>query len=201
MTTENQNDLASGEVSQKSSGPEIDKDGKVSHESFMKALDEKKKAQTIIRDYEEKLKIYEQKEKELAEQEMVKRGEFEKILKDREKKIKILEEEKAQIELSRIKSAKLQAFESALGGKIKHPRYYELVDTNKIAIDPTTGAIDMESVKTYANEYVGEFVDTVDFKTSKLPNNAPSQSSSITYEQWLKLPAKEMEERIGEVKI
>ena len=94
---------------------------------------------------------------------------------------------------------KLNAFTTALGGNLKKAAYLKFVDTDRIVINPETGAVDDASLKTYANDFQNDFKELIDFSASKIPNGAPSAGSSLTYEEWLTLPIKERKARQKEV--
>lgn len=190
----------------------------VSHESFQKLLNQRKADKAKLKDAEEKLKTLEAKEKEIADKEakiaeekLKEDGNWKALLESREKELADLKAEKENLsesvkgfEKKFTDAHKLNAFKEAIGGTLKKDSYYTFVDTSKIALDPKTGVIDEKSLKSYANDFVTEHKELIQFKSgAKLPGDAPKHTGSLSYDEWLKLAKtnpKEARERQKDVK-
>jgi hypothetical protein len=186
----------------------------VDYETFNKLLGQRKADQIKLKELDEKLKSFEAKEtelqakeRELEEKKALSDGNWKAILESREAQLKRLEAEKAVLQESVgayekkfTDALKINAFQEALGGKLKKSDYYNFVDTSKIAIDPETGSIDDKSLKDYATKFATDFKELIAFKGGTLPSDAPSPKGKLTYEEWLRLPVKEQRLRQNDVK-
>lgn len=175
----------------------------VSHESHKKLLaqrkadQEKLKAmQARLQDLESKEADLAKKEADLAEQKLKDEGNWKALLEAREVRAAKLEEQvKTLAEVNKgyedkfTNAVKLNAFKDAIGGTLRKNEYYSFVDTNKIALDPETGVVDDKSLKLYANDFVNQFKELINFKSAvKLPNEAGDHSEGgLSYEDWVKL--------------
>lgn len=174
----------------------------VAFDSHKKLLDQKKSIQAKLKESEAELATFKAKEKELADREtklnedkLKEQGDWKTIVATREQEVTTLKAEKDEL-VTKINSFekkftdahKLNAFKEAIGGTLKKDSYFSFVDTSKIALDPATGIIDDKSLKAYANEFVTEYKELIQFKSgAKLPGDAPKHSGSISYEEWTKL--------------
>lgn len=165
----------------------------VSHETYKRLLAQRKADQEKLKSLEEKAKtlsILEEEKAKLAEEKLKADGNWKALLDAREAKIQELNEkyqsvtqEKSRYEQQFVEASKLQAFMDALGGKLKHREYYNLVDTSAIALDPESGAIDKESLKKYADKFLKEHKELVAFSKPQIDSRAPksvgAQSSGV----------------------
>lgn len=196
------NEEQSNEVSAsgtQDNGPSGSDTEKVAYDTYAKTLAQEKKAKERLREMEERLKAFEDAEKAREMAEAEKKGEYQKIIESLRKENEAVKNEKEQYQKGLVDSMKLQALVDTIGGKFRHRDYMSFVDTDKIALDPDSGTIDELSLKEYAQEFVSTHKHLIDFGAKKLPNDAPSHSRSLTYDEWLKLPAKEKRERMAEV--
>jgi hypothetical protein len=164
-----------------------------SYETYQKVLDEAKKAKEALREYQ-------RKEKEAEDAKLKQQGEYQKILEQREAELKQEREEKQTLKDSIQNGKKLNAILGKLTGELPS-QYWSLVDLEKIAVNPETGAPDEASVLNAAKEFEKQFPHVVVRKTtSKLPNDdARGASGKLTYKDWLALPLKEQRERMKDV--
>ena len=186
----NNQDPASG----KPEGNEPPKKDFVSHESWLKLLDEKKKLK-------EKLDASEKERKEREEAELRAKEDFKKIGELREQEAKELREKLTQKEERERGAIKLDAFLSTLDGKVDK-KYWGHINLDAIVVDPETGVVDQMSVTKEVERFRKEYFEIVQRPDqNKLPNNPPggSAGAKITYEQWKQLPAKEMAARMKDV--
>jgi hypothetical protein len=171
-----------------------------------KADQEKLKAATArLQELEAKESELAKKEAELEEQKLKSEGNWKALLESRESALKKLEEKNSKLlelttnyERKFTDAHKINAFKEAIGGDLKLPDYYNFVDTGKIAIDPETGSVDMESVKSYANEFAGKYKDLINFKKGKLPSEA-ALHASVGNKKVEEMSSKEIEEELRKI--
>lgn len=168
-------------------------DNKVAYETYSKVLEEAKKAKERARELEAFKKSVEE-EKLKAE------GNLQAIIKLREEELNKVREEKEHLERGLQDGSKLRAVLDSLNGRVDEA-YFGLFDLSQVVIDPKTQLPDQMSVAKYARDFEAKYGLVIQKDTgSKLPNNAPQTgSTSLTYEEWLKLPLKEQKTRLKEV--
>jgi DNA repair exonuclease SbcCD ATPase subunit len=169
------------------------------------------------RKYKEGLQVFKSKQEEVESQKAIeeeerlrKEGQFQTLLEQREKRLKELEESltKKENEVKDRDTAitnfrKASAFEMELGGKLRRQDYWKHVDFDSIAINPETGEIDKSSLSTVAQTFTKEYKELIDFGVNgNIPNGSAtgSGSTSLTLEQWKKLPLKERKKRMKDVR-
>lgn len=172
------------------------KDGKdsVSFETYQTLLGQRKQDQAKARELETKLKAFEDVERKRNEEKLQQEGNFKALLDAREKELQEIREQNqtlssqvSDFEKTFTDTKKLNALFKEVGGSLKHKDYYHLVDTNKIAIDPSTGELDSKSLKAYASELVKDHKDLFNFGIGKMPGGAPVAATALSHEEWTKL--------------
>ncbi len=168
---------------------------KVAYESYRKLLSEKKRIQKELE------KVHKESEKRHKE-ELESQQKYKELWESQKSEAEELKQKLSTHESRWENALKLNAFNEALGDTRKiDSKYAGFVDTSKILIDPDTGKIDplsaQKEVERVSKEYPEIVKSTV---TSHLPNQQPAAKGGLTYEAWLKLPAKEMAARMKEVR-
>lgn len=173
-------------------------------------LEESKKYKDHYQEVKSKQAEVESQKAVAEEERLRKEGNFQILLEQKEKRLKELEDqltgeaEKVKVRDTAISNfKKAQAFERELGGKIKKQDYWKHVDFDSIALNPETGAVDMDSLASVAQSFVKDYKELIDFGAAgNLPNGSANGSGSktLTYEQWKKLPLKERKLRMKDVK-
>ena len=165
----------------------------VSYETHRKLLGEKKKIQERLAELE-KAELT-RKEQSLKEQERYKEllDLKEKALLETQSRLELMESQRAE-------ARKLDAFLKCVNGQINE-KYWGLVPLDKIIVDKETGEIDKTSVTQLVQEYQNNFPETIISKDRPgLPNNfVKGSNTELSYDDWLKLPPKEMVERRKDV--
>lgn len=182
------------------SGTETKKDF-VQYDTYSRVLSQHKKSQAEAEAAKTKLAEYEAKEREREEKRLAEEGNYKQLL-EIERKARAEEEVKRKdYERKLIDGHKLNAVLEKLPGKIKRPEYYSFIDTDKIIIDPSTGEIDERSLEIVKSEFLQNHGSLIERANGNgLPYNAPGNDGAVlTYEAWLKLPAKEQIARRREV--
>jgi hypothetical protein len=177
-------DQASGQDQSNASGEDAANKGFVPLEHHRELLGQRKKDQEKIKALEVKFKEIEEKEKLAHESKLMEAGNYKALLEDREKeknllaeKLKDYETQVKTYEETFTNTKKLNAFNKALGGKLKNEDYYRFVDTNKIAIDPESGKVDDGTLKNYTKEFATKYKDLIDYGFATLPDGAPARTS------------------------
>jgi len=167
--------------------------------AFRKLLNQRKadkqKAEELslkLKEVEEKLNLFTKKELDLQEQKLQEQGNYKALLKQREDELARVAKEKSEVEgklnsfqKDFIDMKKMSTFFEKLGGNLVDKEYLSLVDTDRIALDPDTGAIDEKSINSYVKEFTSKHSRIINFKSGKLPNEAGSGSGkSMSYEEW-----------------
>lgn len=172
----------------------------VAYDTHRKLLGEKKRLEEKYEAEQKQLQALRDEKKQREEQEMRQKGETDKLLKLREDELKAERAEKEQYK-SRIEGGiKLQAVLETIGGKVD-PKYFIHVPLDEVVIDPATGRPDASSVKLAASKFEQEYPEVIrKGNGAGLPSDAArGGSGSLTYEEWKKLPPKEMKARYHEV--
>jgi hypothetical protein len=102
---------------------------------------------------------------------------------------------------SQINARKMSSFLEAVKGDIPR-QYWGLIDIDKIQLEDDK--VDEFSVQKYVEEFRDTYKDIIRPRDNRrMPIDSPpadDSASFLTYEQWLKLPAKEKEKKINLVK-
>lgn len=152
------------------SDPKVGDEGKdikdtVSRETYTRAMDELKTLQRQFRAIEDEKKV--QNEQKLKEQ-----NEWKTLAEQKEIELKAKSGELDELKTSLLDSVKLSAFQKHLGGKLRSDKYFDFVETDKIAYNPETRKVDEASVKAVIASFLKEHSHLVEFKGGKLPENA-----------------------------
>jgi hypothetical protein len=179
-----------------------DNDNKqVSYESHRRLLNEMKKEREERRKLQAELAERAQREKEAEEKRLAEQNEWKKIAENREKELKEKEDKLKGLETERQDARKLDAFLTALKGKVD-PKYWPMIDLESIAIDPESGRVDEMTVARTVEDFRkdhGRLIDTPG-NGDGMPPNAPESGGNqkLTDEAWKKLPLKERKARMSE---
>lgn len=146
----------------------------VAYETYVKAMDDLKETQR-------KLKEIESKTQSEIETKLKEQGDWKALAESRELKIKELETNLNSTTSAITDSIKLNAFQKHLGGKLKSDKYFDFVETTKIAINPETKKVDEQSVKSVVAEFLKEHSHLVDFgKKPGMPRETKDDSKKIS---------------------
>ena len=187
-------------VDSESQSVESESEKPVSYETHRRLLGEKKRAADEARKLREQLDAYEAEKRQRAEQELVEQNKYKELLELRDKELK---EAKSKIERSeeQVRHAKkLDAVLSGLDGTVDQ-KYWKLIPIGKVALNPDTGEPDEMSVAQVVEAFKSEYPETIKRAGGpSVSSNAPQPASAkISYEEWVKLPAKEMRARLKDV--
>jgi len=166
----------------------------VAYSSYQKLLSEKKKLQAKIDKVEREAEMRQKEELEAQQK-------YKELWESAKTESESLKGQVRSYEERWTDALKLDAFNKALGDTRKiDPKYSGFIDTANILIDPETGKIDELSARREVERVSQSFPEIVKSTvTARLPNETPSLGQKLTYEQWKKLPTKEMAARIKEV--
>lgn len=193
-----------GDIDASSGSGEGEGDGKpndtVQYATYQKVLAEKKKRDVELSEARKMLDDMQAKEKAASENDLKAKEEFKKLVEIRDVELASEKQKRSDLE-GQIQSAlKMDSFLKALSGKVDDV-YLGLVPVEDIVIDPSTGRPDMASVQEVVKNFESKFSKVIERASGKkLPNDAAGGSKqTLTHDDWLKLPVKEMRKRIGEV--
>lgn len=173
----------------------------VAYETHRKLLGEKKRRDEENALLKSELEQFKAKERAREEEELRKTQNFQQLLKNREDELAKEREEKASLRSMVEKGVKRRAFLDAVNGSVEE-QYWGLINLDEILLDPSTGSVDELTVQKAAREFERKFAAVLGNRGGgpRLPNEAArTPSAKLTYEEWLKLPPKEMKARQKEV--
>lgn len=158
--------------SQDASGTETKES--VSYETHRKLLSQRKKDQEELAAIRDELQAFKSSQKQAAEEELAKQGQYKELLDQREKELNEIKTQFGDWKNQVIDNEKIRAFEKHLPGKIKNEEYLNFVDTKKILINPESGTVDEESLKMVVGEFMEQHGDSLVKRENigKLPSGA-----------------------------
>jgi len=174
----------------------------VSYDTHRRLLAEKKRMQQerdkLAQELAEKRKAEEAAERERLE----KQGEYKKLLENERKAREELESKLNQHTQTQRQAKKLGAVLDALGGAVPK-KFWGLIDTETVAIDPDTGDIDAMSVQKTVEAIRAEYPEIIrkGGNGSSLPADAPAGNGSagtLTPETWKNLSLADQKKRLPE---
>lgn len=170
-----------------------DKKDMVAYESYQKLLYEKNK----LRDEHQKLL---NEKKVIDEKNLKEKEDYKALFETRDSELKRIKEEHDSLKESLDNSKKISALNSHLKISLE-PKYFSLIDFEKITIDPTTNRPDPDSVKKYADDFRKEHTIFFTVPSQKMPHDGTPQNNGqgLAYEEWLKLSPKDQRKRSKEV--
>lgn len=161
-------DQGSAEKQQASGDVENQSKDKVAYETYRRSVSSEKSLR-------EELRILKEEKEKTSNDKLKEQNEWKTYAEQQEKKAIEESTRREQLESTILESVKLNAFQRHLGGKIKDDAYYQFVDTDKIVYNPETKRVDEESVKSVVSEFVKRHSSLIEFKSGKMPNEAPKQ--------------------------
>ena len=182
-------------------GSEGKPDDMVKYDTYRKAVTESKKRQEKLVDQQKLIDDYAAADKKRDEENMVKNEEWQKVIQVRDEELAAARAENVELKTTRSNAMKLQSFLSTIDGVVDEP-YWGLINIENIATDPTTGKIDEMTVAQEVERFKKVHWKIVEKPgtSTGMPNEAPQGKSTLTRADWLKLPAKEMAERMQEAR-
>ena len=191
----------SGAATSEDSAPKEINTGKIINESDHKrALDDMLKYKSQVKDLQSKLSEFEKKDKDAQEKKLAEAGEFQKIIAIKEAQLKEKEESEKYLRKTLFDAAKLNAITERLPGKLKHRDYASFIDLDKVALNPETNEISLDTVDAVVNDFVKSHPSLLETNPRILPSGAPMAPTDLSYDSWLKLPLKEKKARFKDVK-
>lgn len=167
--------------------------GTVSYETHRKLLSEKKRRDEELAEARAKADQLAADLKAREEKELREKEDFKKLLEIREKELLETKAEAQKLSSTMAEARKLDAFMRSLNGQVPR-KYWGMIDTDSIVIDPSTGNVDEMSVGKAVENFRKEFPEIVQVKGAPIgmPTAAPGGSGgTLTMDQWKALPLKE----------
>jgi len=184
-----------------------DDDKRPSYETHQRLLSETKAAREKAKKLEDELSTFRQRftdldnEKADAERKRLEdKEQFKDLYAKTREELLAKETMISNLVKAQVDARKMSSFLDAVKADVPR-QYWGLVDIDKIALDGEK--VDEYSVQKYVEEFRTSYADILKPKeTRKMPGDMPptDDNGKLTYEQWLKLPAKEQEKKINLVK-
>jgi len=146
----------------------------VSYDTHRKLLGQRKNDQSTIKELSDALEIFKGAESSANEKKLQDEGKFKEVIGLRDAELKQTQEKLLNLQGGIDRARKLNAFDQALGAKIKHEDFYNFVDTDSITLDDNGEPV-KEAVEQAVNVFKERYGDTLTVKKemAKLPGDAP----------------------------
>jgi predicted nuclease with TOPRIM domain len=177
------------------SGKEIKED-----KAFLAIKEEKKSLATKLAEAQSQLEKLQQEAKQRNEEALKQQGEYKKLWEEEQKAKADLAAKLKKKEEKELALRKIDVVMQELGVPLAKPEYWDFVDLKRIPVDEATKDIDRTIAKQVAIDFQRDFPELLAKKSAKLPTDAPSHATSLTYEEWSKLPLVEKRKRLKDVK-
>lgn len=181
-------------------GDNPNKKDPVAYDSYQKILDEKKAQSARLKAAEEKLAQLEKEQKEREDAKLKEQGKYKEALTAKEQELAAQKAKHEELQKQITDGRKLSAFLDSVEGGVDR-RYWNLIDLDLIEIGDD-GMPSEDSVKKAADAFKESYPEVVKKKAAAEPPNnhgTPPGAGKISYNDWTKLPAKEMRERRKDV--
>lgn len=169
----------------------------VKYETYQKVLNEKKKRDEDFKAAQEELAKLKKLEKERTEAELKAKEDYKKLVELREQELNEFKSKYEGLSTTIQESVKFNSFLEALPGQLPK-KFWKMVDTSEIVIDPSTGDPDPSSVKKVADKFQAEFGELVQTPgKAKLPNKAAGSATVINEQVWAAMSPKEKKDNLA----
>jgi hypothetical protein len=179
-----------------------------SYESFQKLLGEKKKIQdqkkqleTELAEHREKIAQATREQEENERKRLESKEQFKDLYQKTQTELAKKEQALNELQAERVNAKKMTSFLDAIKADVPR-QYWGLVDLDQITLEGDK--VDEFSVQAYVESFKTTYSDILKPReTRRMPNDKPDPNdngSALSYEEWLKLPAKEKEIKMHLVK-
>ncbi|RTL05196.1 hypothetical protein EKK58_08590 [Candidatus Dependentiae bacterium] len=170
----------------------------VAYDTYRKVLAEKKKKDEELASVREELAKRNKLDKEREEAELKAKEDYKKIAELREKELNETKIKYDSLNKEIQESLKFNAFLEALPGELPR-KYWGMVNTKEIVIDPSTGDPDPVSIKKVAESFQAEYGELIkNPNKAKLPGDAASGGNAvITSEVWKTMTPEEKKKNLS----
>jgi hypothetical protein len=181
--------------------PQSEGRDKVDHKTFERLLSQKKKRDEELREVRAKLEELETERQQAVEAKLKETQDFKKLAELKDEKLKELTSELTTVREQQLNARKLDRFLTTLDGKVDK-KFWSHIDLDAIVVDPESGDIDEMSVSKAVEDFRTTYPEIIRSpkQGQNVPNTYPQGTGTLTYEEWLKLPAAEMRARYNEVR-
>ncbi len=201
MSTQNDPSGVNDPAASGAGDPEKKKDV-VQYDTHLKVLNEKKLQQERAAKLEEELKALKQEKEAKEKEELEQQGNWKKLLEQERERAKELESKHNSLLGSIQEARKRSAVLRFVNGTVPEEVVGTLLSVEGVALNED-GTVNEDTAKVVAQEFERKFPYVVlrNNKNGTLPSDAAhtGAGTKLTYQEWLKLPAKEMNKRYGEV--
>ena len=169
---------------------------KVAYSSYQKLLAEKKALADRYREQQETLSKIEAERKEAEKKKLEEQGNYKKLLEQERQEREKLANKLKQTEERETGRRKLASVIKSVGGEID-PKFYDLIDYDEVIVDPETGEVDKLSVTNVVEKIRATYPEIIRAKggpgMSQAAPKGANGAATISYDEWRKLPVKEMD--------
>lgn len=159
----------------------------VSYDTYRRTVNEAKNEREARRKLEAELAEIRKRDKAIEEQELAKKGEYEKLLQLREQEAKSLKEQLDAYHAQFKRASKLNAFMKAAGTELDD-KWLSLVDVDSIATRPDAdNEIDQLSVQNAVETFRKTWPEAFKAKGANIPADMPNGTGYITESEWKQL--------------
>ena len=177
--------------------------GTVSHETYKRTVDSEKALKKALADSNARIAAFEQQQKSIEETKLLETNQHLTVIENLKKENESLKGNLESVHTERVETRKLNAAMGLLNQKgiQLDPQYLDLIPRDQIQVD-ADGNLDMGSVAKAVDNFVKSHPRLVTPLPNDLPGTRPgSGGSSLTLEQWSKLPYDEKLKRQKDVKL
>lgn len=145
----------------------------VDYSTYKRAVDKEKRVKDQLRQMEERLAFFEQKEQEAKEKKLAEQQEWQKIAKLKDEEVKKLSDQIVALRSKEVNALRKDALINELGG-VRRPEYLNFAPIDMIEV--VDGVPDPHSVKLVAEEFRKNYGDLLAGGSAKpkVPNRAAS---------------------------
>jgi hypothetical protein len=159
----------------------------VSYDTYRRTVNEAKNEREARRKLEAELAEVRKRDKAIEEQELAKKGEYEKLLQLREQENQTLKQQLDSYSTQFKRASKLNAFIKAAGTELDD-KWLGLIDVDSIATRPDAeNEIDQMSVQSAVETFRKTWPEAFKPKGSSIPADMPNGTGYITESEWKKL--------------
>lgn len=165
-----------------------DPSGTVAYETHRKLLAEKKKRDEELSKRDQEIAEFKREKKEREENELKAKEDYKKLLELRDKELDEYKQKYTGLSSEIQESMKFNSFLEALPGDLDK-KYWRMVDTSEVVIDPSTNQPDPSSIKKAAEKFQAEFGELIKSGNKpRLPNQSPASfQGQMNDEVWDKM--------------
>ena len=168
--------------------------------AFFALKEEKKKLAEKNAAIQAELDKFKQDAEKAKEESLKQQGEYKKLWEDEKLSKAEISEKLKQKEAKELTLRKVDVVMQELGVPLAKAEYWNFMNLDRIPVDEATQDIDVNIAKQVASDFMRDFPELLAKKKGSIPGDAPKGTSSLSYEEWNKLPLADKKARMKDVK-